>query len=483
MIRKRLLFVFLVLFLVLSILFIGLEKKIINLRNHSSQLTKVTTKDGNVERTDYIDSDGDITIATDVGYATVIVTKAQGTKREQYFDEKGEPICRSSGYFAVLREYDDSGNNIRNTYLDQQGEPFVTLSGYAIEEREYNQAKQVVSKKYYDAEGRPASSVSFEHGQINEYGDDDRIRRTIYIDTSGNPVKIKKGYAIISYNYYVSEGPENGKVESEFYFDEEGNPVNLSLGEYGLHKEYDDLGRNSVLTYLEADGNPMVTNKGYTSVIRTFQANNSVATEQYLDMNGKPFSLSEGQYGVETINGQTVFLDENGNEQFNLKNIFYNQPFTIIISAMVAVLLAAVLNRKWNIILAVACVIVIAYLTLMFRESEGAILRLEPFWSYRKILTDSEARADILKNIWLFIPLGAILYQIYPNAKVLLIPVLLSILIEVIQYSAGIGFCELDDVISNGLGGAIGYGMGCQAKTIRDLILRGRKKRISATKA
>ena len=112
----------------------------------------------------------------------------------------------------------------------------------------------------------------------------------------------------------------------------------------------------------------------------------------------------------------------------------------------------------------------------MFRESEGATLRLEPFWSYRKILTDSDIRADILKNIWLFIPLGAILYQIYPKAKVLLIPVVLSIMIEVIQYFAGLGFCELDDVISNGLGGAIGYGMGCQAKKILNLCLIGRHK-------
>lgn len=473
---------FLVLFLVASILFISPAKKEVLEQYHSSQLQKTTVRDGETERTDYFNANGEVTVAADVGYATAVSFYGEKTKLEKYYDGTGEPIRRSSGYYAVLREYDDSGNNIRNTYLDRQGVPVVTLSGYAIEEREYNIKGQVVSKKYYDAEGHPAQSISFEFGQINEYNEDGRICRTIYHDASGNPVKTKNGYAIVSYNYYTSEGPENGKVESEFYFDEEGNPINLSLGEYGIHKEYDDLGRNNILTYLDADGNPTVTNKGYTTVVRTFQANNYVATEQYLDIYGKPFSLSEGQYGVETINGQTVYLDENGNEQFNIKNYLYNQPRLIIVVATVVVLLTVVFNRNWNIVFAMGYIIVIAYLTIMFRETDGAMLKLEPFWSYRRMLTNGEIRADILKNIWLFIPLGAILYRIFPHARILLVSVGLSILIEAIQYFAGIGFCELDDVISNGLGGAIGYGMGSQAKNIRDLFLNEKHKRIRTAK-
>lgn len=476
--EKKAIIAFLILFLAASFLFISPEKEKSGIQYHSSQLQKITVKDGKAERTDYLDIDGKLTVAADIGYATVVTTYGERTRLEQYYDEKGEPIRRSSGYYAVLREYDDSGNNIRNTYLDRQGVPAVTLSGYAIEEREYNTKGQVVSKKYYDAEEHPTQSISFEYGQINEYNEDGRISRTFFIDAADHPVMTKRGYAIIRYIYYTSEGVNNGKIDSEFYFDTNNKPVSLSLSEYGLHKEYDDLGRNSVLTYLDADGNPTVTKKGYTTVVRTFQANNSVATEQYLDINGNPFSLSEGQYGVETINGQTVYLDKNGNEQFNLKNLLYNHPQIIIIAAMVIVLLSVVFSKNWNIAFAIGYIIVIAYLTLMFRESEGATLRLEPFWSYCKILTDSDTRADILKNIWLFIPLGVILYRIYPNAKVLLIPVGLSILIEGIQYFSGTGFCELDDVISNGLGGVIGYGMGCQAKMIRNLFLSEKNKYI-----
>ncbi len=482
MMRRKIILIVLSSFIILSILFINSVKEEKGVLYHSSQLTKVVVRDGDTEKEEYLNKDGKQTVAADVGYATVVATYGENSKLEQYYDDNGLPTHRSSGYYGVFREYDEFGNNIRNTYLNQQGAPVITLSGYAIEEKKYNIRGQVVSKRYYDAEGRPATSVSYEHGQINEYNDDNRINRTIYIDGSGNPVKTKRGYAIISYNYYVSEGPEKGMVEREFYFDEEGNPVNLSLGEYGLHKEYDDIGRNNVLTYLDADGNPTVTNKGYTTVVRTFKANNYVATEQYLDIDGEPFSLSEGQYGVGTINGHTIYLDANGDELFNIKNLLYSQSRLIVVIAMIVVLLTAVFNRNWNIVFAIGYIIAIAYLTLMFRESEGATLRLEPFWSYRKILTDSETRTDILKNIWLFIPLGAILYRIYPKAWILLIPVGLSILIEAIQYFAGIGFCELDDVISNGLGGAIGYGMGCQAKKICDLILRKKNKQVRVAK-
>lgn len=473
--KKLLVIVILALFLIVSCLFVSPELKKVRSQYHSSQLKKVVRVDGNTEKTDYVDSDGRITIAVDKGYATVIETKiSEGRKLEQYYDDQGEPIRRYNGYYALFLDYDENGNNTGITYLNRDGEPMIMANGYAIEAREYNEKKQVVAVRYFGTEGEPVLTSLYGHGEIYEYNENGKIARIMHIDTSGALAVTKKGYAIVNRNYYISEGPENGNVESEFYFDEEGNPVSLSLGEYGIHKEYDELGRNNVLTYLDADGNPMVTNKGYTSVFRTFQANNNVATEQYLDIDGKPFSMAEGQYGYKSTDSWVVYLDENGNEQFNLKNLLYNHPILIIIVAMILVLLAGAFNRNWNIILAVLYFIGILYLTLMFRENNGATLKLEPFWSYKKIITDSEVRADIFKNIWLFIPLGAILYCIHPGWKMILIPLVLSILIEVIQYISGTGFCELDDVISNTLGGAIGYKMEKLAVGLKNKLLKKR---------
>ncbi len=262
--RKAITIILLILFFAVSIFFISSTIEENGLQYHSSQLRKISTKDENAEIINFINAYGQSVVAADVGYATAVITYDENARLEQYFDEKSMPIRRSSGYYAVFREYDDSGNNIRNTYLDEQGNPFVTLSGYAIVERQYNSSNQLISERYYNAEGQPAISTSDAYGKINIFGDDGEIRRTIYIDASDNPVMTKQGYAIISFSYYTSDGPENGKVENEFYFDEKNNPVSLSLGEYGVHKEYDDLGRINVLTYLDADGNPMITHTGYT---------------------------------------------------------------------------------------------------------------------------------------------------------------------------------------------------------------------------
>lgn len=79
------------------------------------------------------------------------------------------------------------------------------------------------------------------------------------------------------------------------------------------------------------------------------------------------------------------------------------------------------------------------------------------FWSYRLFFRSQSVRTEILNNIWLFVPLGAILYRLWPNLRILIIPVALSLCIELIQYCAGIGLAEFDDVISNGLGALMGY--------------------------
>ena len=444
-------------FLVVSFLYICPELRSARSQFHSSQLKKITITSENIERTDYVDSNGLICIAADLGYATIIVTKTEISELEEYLDDNGRPISRYNGYYAVLREYDNNGNNIRISYLDKNHKPMIMANGYAIEEREYNERRQVIKVTYYDEVSNPVRTPLFGYGKINEYDENGRLHRITYIDASGASMMTAQGYAIVSRHNYILDGPGKVKVENEFYYDENGNPVSLSLGQYGVHKEYDENGWESLLTYLDVEGNPIVTMKGYTTVLRTFHANNSIATERYFDIEGNPYSLLDGQYGIKRENGQTTYLNANGVEYFNLRTMIYNESWLVVLFSVVIVLLSVFLGKRMNLLFLFMYLLVIAYMTLLFRENGGGQLRLEIFWSYRTIMSNSENRADILKNIWLFIPLGAILYRLYPKKKVLVIPIAISILIEVIQYLTGIGICEIDDVISNGLGEIIGY--------------------------
>ncbi len=464
-------------FLVLSILYICPKARESRSKFHSLQLNKTTKLNNNTERTDYVDSSGRITIAADRGFATIVTTKTDSSILERYYDDKGNPISRYNGYYAAYYEYDDRGNNIRISYLDIDDKPVITANGYAIEEKEYNENGQNVSVKYYDTEGNPILTPSYGYGKINEYSENGKISRIIYVDASGAPMMTGQGFAIIERNYYISDGMKNNKVVSEFYFDENGTPVSLSLGQYGVHKEYDENGREFILTYLDEEGQPIATNKGYTTILRTYQANNNIATEQYFDLNGNPFALSEGQYGIKISDGQTVYLNQNGEESFNLKNYLYNHTRIIIPLALSFVILSSMVGTKQNAFFLILCFMAIIYMTLLFRDNDSAGYS-GLLWYYRRIIFDSEARADIIKNIWLFIPLGAVLYRLYPKTTVLIIPVALSALIEGIQLLAGIGTCELDDIISNGIGGWIGFSMGKLADDFKQCI--GNRKQYPA---
>lgn len=423
-------------------------------RAKALRLEKVINE--NVERTDYVDKNGKITVAADVGYATMVTIKREKSRLEHFYDEKGEPIRRYSGYYGILREYDDEQRNFHIQYLGIDDLPVITGYGYSDKYLTFYDTGKKKTEKYYDPSGNPVCTKLYGHGLLNEYDENGKLIRITYLNEQDEPMLVGLGYAIVYRNYYKTEGLNKGKVESEFYFDEDGKPIALSLGQYGVHKEYDEDGKEVVLTYLDKDGNPIVTNKGYTTVSKTYHADNSMASERYYDLNGNPFSLKEGQYGVKKDNNQVTYLDKEGKETINIKRLLYNQPLYIIMVALIIVIITSSVDIKIAYLFLFIYICIICYMTLMFRDNEGAKTP-ELLWHYRQIIADNEARSDILKNIWLFIPLGAILWKIRSKSIILLAPFLISVVIEGIQYIAGTGFCELDDIISNSIGGWIGF--------------------------
>ena len=74
----------------------------------SSSLQEITTIEGNTERTDFIDADGNITYAADKHYATVIKTTRDYQLLEEYFDASGKPAKQSTGYYSLLREFNEN---------------------------------------------------------------------------------------------------------------------------------------------------------------------------------------------------------------------------------------------------------------------------------------------------------------------------------------------------------------------------------------
>lgn len=459
---NRIIWTVLILFFLLASLFlmhpiIHEEKSTVR----SRMLKKVITREDNVERLDYVDENGTIRMASDLGFATSISTYNESSKLEAYFDEDGQPIARYNRYYAVLREYNDANQNYKTTYLGIDGKPTATYYGYSVLVRTFTDDGNIIKEKYYDAEGNPVNTNTYGCGFSNEYDKLGNIIKVTYWDENDNPVMTGQGYAIVTRSYYDIDSVDAGKVENEFFFDTTGNPISLTLGQYGIHKaDYDAYGNNTETTYIDANGNKIVTNRGYTTVLRTYKANNAVESERYFDIDGNPYKLPDGQYGVKYVNDQMVYLDKNGRVQFNLRRLFYNNKYLVVIFTVIAVVVSVCSSKEANSVYLIVYLCALVYFTLIFRETSGVRVNLKFFWSDKAALTNKEVWSDVLRNIWLFIPFGTILYKLCPKRIILLIPFLISIVIELTQYATGIGFCELDDILNNSIGGMIGYCVG-----------------------
>ena len=432
----------------------------------SSELNKAVTKEGNVERTDYTDAEGTVRFASDKGYATLVKTRNGDTVLEEYFGEDGEPAVQSQGYCGILREYNEQGQNTRITYLGADGAPVMVKNNYAGMERTFYEDGRVRTEMYFDIEGKPVRRRSQAFGTYKEYNEQGRNTLIVYVDQDGNPMTIAAGYAILRRTYY-EEGSARGKVEREFYFDPEDRPKALSHGQYGVYREYDGQGRNDAITYLGPDGEKIVGREGYTTLRKTFYPNNSLRTEMYFGPDGKPARLAEGQCGILKEKGRTIYLDAQGNRMFNLRNFLYAHPRSVIFFAFAAALAAVFAGKRTGAVLTALYLAFIVYMTLMYRAEGESRARFELFWSYRQFFDSAILRLEILNNIWLFIPMGAMLSQFMRGWKAVLCALLCSAAVEIVQYYTGLGLCELDDVVSNTLGAATGAVLAAGINRIR----------------
>ena len=107
----------------------------------------------------------------------------------------------------------------------------------------------------------------------------------------------------------------------------------------------------------------------------------------------------------------------------------YRLPLIVIVGCLLCIA-AALGSRRQNAVLLVLYLAFVVYMTLIGERAWIAGVRLDLFWSYRLFFISPVMRLQILNNSWLFVPLGAMLYRLWPRGYVVLIPVLLSLGIE-----------------------------------------------------
>ena len=105
------------------------------------------------------------------------------------------------------------------------------------------------------------------------------------------------------------------------------------------------------------------------------------------------------------------------------------------------------MGRKSRKMLVAFYILIILWITLFSREPMTTRIFRGLFWEIEMGYWN-----NIIQNILLFIPLGFLI----GGKRGIIAGVLLSIGIELTQYIAVLGYCELDDVLNNTIGAAIG---------------------------
>lgn len=163
----------------------------------------------------------------------------------------------------------------------------------------------------------------------------------------------------------------------------------------------------------------------------------------------------------------------------------YVQPLYLVVVEMVLLIMlwTWLKNRYgkqlwWKLFNSAVFIIVVSailYTTLYSRTESYQVPVFIPFHSFYEAKTQPEIYRTMLMNIFLFEPIGLSLPNILPKkahpvAVTVIIAILFSVIIEVAQYCFSLGRCEIDDVIMNTLGAAVGgiaYG-----KRLREILER-----------
>lgn len=130
----------------------------------ASELSIRETVDGSVTSTSYVNPDGVITEAIDMGYATVCRMRDDNDRvvEERYLDASGDPVTRNGHYCGVSYEYNETSTVI--TYLDAEGNPAPTNAGYTILKRTYHRDGTADTDMYFDANGNQKALSKGQYG-------------------------------------------------------------------------------------------------------------------------------------------------------------------------------------------------------------------------------------------------------------------------------------------------------------------------------
>ena len=356
------------------------------------------------------------------------------------------PAWKLSSHLETKKENTAEGTRI--DFVNRHGKTTVALDkNYATVVQTLDQYGNCILEQYFDSHGKPAALLAGYSAIRREFNEDRKWICTTYLDDELSPTVIPAGYSTIHRTYNA-----NGEVETETYYDSDGLPTPDIYNKYGIRYEYNENGYKSTVISLDVDGN-VINNKDHFAIIkRTYTPDGKLHTQTLYDKNGNPALLNYGQSGYLYENGMTICLDSDGKKMFVLRFFLRNSILTVLLIGVLLLLLILLSDRALTWILLLLYLIFIAYMTIINRETANNATT----WALPPNYYLFFANTEILSNIWLFIPLGAILYKLSHMCEIIAFPIMLTLMIETSQFLLDIGVFQLSDLIANSIGGIIG---------------------------
>ncbi|MBQ8074344.1 MAG: hypothetical protein IJ231_11345, partial [Clostridia bacterium] len=267
----------------------------------STNLQKQTTYTtrSKIKTQSFVDREGNVVMADDLGYATLVNTYTTGTKlaRTEYFDAAGNPVNNANGFFARVISYTMS-NIAQESFLDVDGNLTAGPEGYARMEADWHAGKRHLETRYYDAEGNLFSSDKQYARMTTTYPEKDKNpwakpTSVTYYDADGNMMAGPNGYARVEYEYV----PGTTSVCKTTYLNAKGELYYYRKVGYAVFERTSKSGRFIKDAYYGADGALCAGPNGYAYVEKKYDGNETKPTrEAYFDAEGNPYRMPGGYY-------------------------------------------------------------------------------------------------------------------------------------------------------------------------------------------
>ena len=130
------------------------------------------------------------------------------------------------------------------------------------------------------------------------------------------------------------------------------------------------------------------------------------------------------------------------------------------------------LKRMLGVMFVEYLVVLLCFTIILREEDVDGDVRFIPYKNY--LANNMQLLKDALMNIAMFIPVGfctSVFLRQPKWLKILLLSGILSCCIELSQFVLSRGWCDINDVINNTVGGLLGYWTYCLVKPIRSKLV------------